>query len=263
MFEVDIDLIDFIAERWESKKMGTLEEFDKAMEAYFALEPFTVSENIWEKGSGISNRSLFIMRTATQFYLSKAFESMKIDLSDPNVMEVLEDGNIGTPGRIAKIWTGASNNDDTELLGGRFAKPVRLAKFPNENKNPKPIIKVIDLNAVCSHHFLPFSSKLKENSKVVVAYIPDEYVLGISKLPRVVRQLSQRGWLQEDLTKAIYDKISEVAGTKSVFVGLYDIVHTCEVTRGANSADGGFTSLEWGGDFKSSKLRQIVENAIR
>jgi len=246
-----------------------------AIEDYLNLKDFKINENVFEVNQTSTNQTStnqeiipdnvhYLMRLITQFYITKAFKAMKVDMNDPNVIEDLECGNIGTPGRISKVWCGANTNDDTELLGGRWAKEVRLASFPATTKEQgKPIIKMMDLNAVCSHHFLPFSSKLKSNSKIVVAYIPEDIVLGISKLPRVVRQLSQRGWLQEDLTYAIYDRISKSAQTKSVFVGLYNVVHTCEATRGANTSDGGFTSFEWGGKFEDPEMRKIVEQAIQ
>lgn len=262
-FSEESDLRKFVQERY-SEKYPEGRGLNAVIRDYIRLKDFKISENVFETDQDIDDDTHYVMRLVTQFYLAKAFGAMKVNMDDPNVMEEVSGGNIGTPGRIAKVWCGANTNDDTELLGGRWAKEVRLAAFPSKpSDKKKPIIKMMDLNAVCSHHFLPFSSKLKANSKIVVAYIPDEIVLGISKLPRVVRQLSQRGWLQEDLTFAIYDRIVKSAQTESVYVGLYNVVHTCEATRGANTADGGFTSLEWGGKFNDPEMRKVVENAIQ
>jgi len=119
------------------------------------------------------NEFHFILRMVTQFYLSKSFEAMKIDLSDPNVTEDLTTGNIGTPGRLAKMWCGADTHDDRELMGGRFHEPVRLAKFPNNVSNDyaiNPIIKEVDLMAVCSHHLAPFGTLVGPEAKVIISY---------------------------------------------------------------------------------------------
>ncbi|NPA87392.1 MAG: GTP cyclohydrolase I FolE, partial [Epsilonproteobacteria bacterium] len=107
--------------------------------------------------------------------------------------------------------------------------------------------------AVCSHHFAPFSTKFSHKAKVVIAYIPDKYVLGISKLQRVVRYIAQRGWLQEDLTRAIYNEISKTAQTKDVYVKLKNIKHSCEFLRGALSESEGFTTEYFGGKFRQNR----------
>jgi GTP cyclohydrolase I len=195
------------------------------------------------------------MRLIATEKLKEVFEALKIDNEDDNVKEEYEVGNIGTAGRIIKMWSGADTKDDRELMSGRFHKPVRLAKFPNEISEDydNPIIKEVDLTAVCSHHFAPFSTKFSDSSKVVIAYIPDKYVLGISKLQRVVRYIAQRGWLQEDLTRAIYKEISISAQTKDVYVKLKNIKHSCEFLRGALSESEGFTTEYFGGKFRTNK----------
>jgi len=207
-----------------------------------------------------------VLRLIATVKMESVFKTLLIDLNDPNVKENLKEGNLGTPGRIIKMWMGANTHDDRELMGGRFHTPVRLAKFPNEiseSEYKNPIIKEIDLTAVCSHHFAPFGTLVSNNpnAKVIVAYIPDKFVLGISKLQRVVRYISQRGWLQEDLTKAIYDEICKTAETNSVYVKLKNIEHSCEKYRGAMSQGDGFTTEYYGGDFRKNKsLLEMVRN---
>jgi GTP cyclohydrolase I len=107
----------------------------------------------------------------------------------------------------------------------------------------------------------PFSTKFSPNAKVIVSYIPDKYVLGISKLQRVVRYVAQRGWLQEDLTKAIYNEISKAAETKSVYVKMKHIIHSCSWLRGAVEDSDGFTTEYYGGKFRENKeLLKFVRN---
>jgi GTP cyclohydrolase I len=257
--EIDLtdELTEFLLRRYEGES-----PLNEALDAYLSLPVFNINENIYDK---IENTSLTynkdvhrIMRLITQFYLTKTFAAMKIDLEDPNVEEVLSDGNIGTPGRIAKMWVGANNKDDSEMMSGRWAKKPRMAAFPNTHKQRLPITKRVDLNAVCSHHAAIFSSFYRPDAYAVVSYIPDEKVLGISKLQRVVDWVARRGWLQEDLTQAIYNEISKVAETESVYVKLNNIVHSCERNRGAQSCDGAFTTEYYGGAFEDPELRKQV-----
>jgi len=254
----------FVKERFVKKYKSNL--FNTLWNIYKNLDDFKINENIFEKIPALmqlenKEELHFIIRTVTQFYATKMFQGMKVDLEDPNVMEELENGNIGTPGRISKMWCGAGTHDDRELMGGRFHEPVRMASFPNnisDNEIINPIVKEVDLMAVCSHHLAPFGTLVGPDAKVVISYIPDQYVLGISKLQRVVRYVAQRGWLQEDLTKAIYNEIVKVAETESVYVGLRNIEHTCEKYRGAMTQSQGFTTEYFGGKFKEDS--SIIEN---
>ncbi len=245
--------------------------FEEDWNKYINLKPFKINENIFDVLKDEPNaynfydeRVHFIIRNATQFRLTQAFEAMKIDMTDPNVRVVPEEGNIGTPGRIAKMYVGANLHDDSELLCGRWTYKPRIASFPEDEEGYTfvekgiPITKMLDLTAVCSHHLAPFSTDFKSEAYAIISYIPDEDMLGISKLPRLAQWIGSRGWLQEDLTKAIYNEVKEVAKTSNVYVKLYKIVHTCESIRGAKSKKGSFTTEAYGGAFKRKKLRDQV-----
>jgi len=238
------------------------DKYEDAYQEYQKLESFRANENV-EAVGGISAEAHFIMRQTVQFYIEKAFEAMRIDLNDPNVQTVQEEGNIGTPGRIAKVWTGFDTKDMTELGSGRWCKKPRLASFPNTNTDTNiPITKRVDLISNCSHHFISFNTVSRDDSYAVISYIPDTKVLGISKLQRLTDWVSRRFWLQEDLTKAIYDEISKAAETDSVFVKLVNITHGCEQLRGAQSSDGAFSSEMFGGKFTNPEIRKQVDRSI-
>lgn len=228
--------------------------FTKYFNEYKSIEDFKISENIWEKDSGISEEAHFIMRCIAEYHFINFFKAMKIDMNDPNVS-----GKKGTPYRVVKMYTGSGLEDDTELLCGRWSKPPRIASFPNTHKSKFPITKRIDVTAVCSHHTAPFSTKFREDAYAIVSYIPDKKVLGISKLQRVVDNIARRGHLQEELTQKIYEAVSKVAETDSVYVKLVNISHTCESLRGTQSADGAFTSEYYGGDYEDPELRKQVD----
>lgn len=247
---------EFIKERFDAQFPGS--DFKKYYDEYSSITPFAPNGNINDNGS-ISDEAHFIMRTTTQYYLTQAFRAMKIDLDDPNVSEDLSQGNIGTPGRIAKTWCSFDTHDDRELGGGRWAKRPRLASFPNTGNKTIPITKRIDLISNCSHHFIPFTTIAREDSYAIISYIPNENVLGISKLQRVADWVSQRFFLQEDLTKMLYDEVVKVAKTKSVYVGIFNAVHGCESMRGAKSNDGAFTSEYYGGAFEDIDVRNSVK----
>lgn len=233
--------------------------FNSNLKKFLEIKEFSPNGNVFE-GVSINDETHFIMRMSVQYHLTEAFKSMKIDLSDPNVSEDLNEGNIGTPGRIAKVWCGDGIHDDRELGSGRWSVKPRLARFPNTGNTTILITKRVDIISNCSHHFIPFTSIARPDSYAVISYIPDKHVLGISKLQRVTDWVSQRFFLQEDLTKMIYDEVAKVAETESVYVGLFNLVHGCESMRGAKSSDGAFTSEYYGGAFNDVEVRKQVKS---
>lgn len=232
--------------------------FNSAMSEYQTMPLFAPDGNVFDVLGSVSENAHYIMRLFTQFYLTQAFVAMRVDMNNPNVAEDLSVGNIGTPGRIAKVWCGSDLHDDRELGGGRWSVKPRIAMFPNESKMNLPITKRVALTSNCSHHFLPFGTLFRQDSFVVVSYVPDQFVLGISKLQRLVDWVSQRFFLQEDLTRKLYEELSNSLKTESVYVGIFNAQHTCESTRGSKSPDGAFTSEYYGGYFTKTKHREAI-----
>ncbi len=262
MGEEQKELYNFIAARYK----GDL-DLDIAFQAYLDLPEFKANENIFDIIDGTDtsfNDSIHhVMRLATQFYLTRTFQAMKFSMDDPNVAEVIEDGNIGTPGRLSKVFCGADTHDDTELGVGRWTPRPRIAAFPNVNTDTKiPITKRVDLVSNCSHHGIVFSTLTRDDSYAIISYIPDKFVLGISKLQRLTDWVARRYHLQEDLTLDIYNEIAEIAKTKSVYVKIVNAVHGCEFFRGAQSRDGSFSSEMYGGKFEDPEMRQQVDRSI-
>lgn len=273
MEQMDLAVYDFIKERYE-KKFGSINDLDENIRLYQSLPTFKANQNIHEITTNYDNRDSlqdaedefvkidssdfmtpnnelkpqihWIMRMATQYYLTQAFKAMKIDCSDPNIVE--QALGKGTPGRIAKMWCGADPEDTTELGSGRWNKEPFISVFPNEG-NHDIITKEVDLVANCSHHFLPFSSL--DGGKVIISYKPNEYVLGISKLQRYVTWASRRFWLQEDLTKYLGETIKRIANTEDVHIECIKLVHGCEKFRGANAKNGSLTTEYKSGCFKN------------
>lgn len=254
------DCLKWVEERYLKK----YNSFDMAVNGYCKLKKFAPDGNIWESGQAITEQEHYVMRLVTQYYLTQAFEAMLIDLDDENVKEDLSTGNIGTPGRVSKVWVGASFDDTVELGSGRWNQCPRIATFPNTNIGKSiPITKRVEVVSSCSHHFLPFSTQFREDSYAIVSYIPAKVVLGISKLDKVVSHVSRSFHLQENLTYNIYKKISEVAETDSVYVKLVNLAHTCSTLRSNGNSESAFSSEYYGGAFEDPELRKQVDRSVR
>ena len=221
---------------------------------YRALKAFRVNENIQESGQRISEEAHYVMRLHTTFYMGRVLDALRIDRSDPNVMEDMVSGNIGTAGRIAKMYTGAVPEDERELMSGRWNPEPRMATFPNNARTHEPVFVTTKLDAVCSHHFVRFGQDQADpGSVVVVGYVPRDKLGGISKINRFVNWCARRGWLQEDLTRYIGDKIMQVFETDSVYVGLFNLKHGCTAFRGACDINASTSTIYVTGDFESDR----------
>jgi len=103
----------------------------------------------------------------------------------------------------------------------------------------------------------------RDDSYAIISYIPEDKILGISKLQRIVDWVARRGHLQEGLTQMIYEEVSAAAETANVYVKLCNLVHTCESLRGSQSKDGTFTSEYYGGEFENFENRKEVQLSIK
>ena len=245
--EMDKDCLEFIRERIQHEFPYTNETFEKWVLRYELLDPFKISENV-----EVEPEVHFIMRMASEYYMLKVFDAMKIDMSDPNVMSDISTGNIGTPGRIIKSWVGKNNNDLNELLSARWCEEPRMATFPNDKQIKDPVFVTTKIDAVCSHHLIRFGDDGNNESSVVIGYIPELKLGGISKINRFVEWCSRRGWLQEDLTNYIGEKIKEVFETRSVYVRMFGMKHGCASYRGVKDRESSTSTTFISGEFKKN-----------
>lgn len=239
-------------ERRYYKEFGDLnsDDLQEAIKNYENLKTFKANENVYDKNDTCDDITHFVMRMATEYYLTKALEAQKIDMNDSNIGADESSGNIGTAGRIAKTWCGKNMDDENELGSGRWNKPPRIATFPNANGTNTPITKVVELTSNCSHHFLPFTTIF--GGKCLISYIPNpDFVIGISKLPRFINKfLGKRFWLQEDLTQEIGRYMAKIAKTEDIYVEISECIHTCERIRGAKDSEGSMTTVYKSGKFE-------------
>ena len=174
------------------------------------------------------------------------------------IMKILElpitESNKNTPLRVAKMWCNElfANRNDRHI--GELSDKMKL--FPNEYSSEMVIMRDIEFNSTCEHHWLPFSGK------VTVGYVPDKTVIGLSKIPRVIKYFSKRPQLQEQLTTQIGDYLCAILQPLALYVEV-ESTHQCVKCRGAESDcstitcyKGGSYKLEYYEDFKS-RMRGI------
>jgi len=209
--------------------------------------------------------NLFVkyIRAITHFMTLLVFNGMLVDLDDDNVS--ISNGSLGTPGRIAKMYVGKNAHDLTEPLSGRFANEPELVTFPAKNhEKGMPVTVTVTLNAVCSHHLVRFGNEFgNKNSMVIISYIPDKKVIGLSKINRWVDYIARRGWLQEDLTSYIGKKLMEKADTKDVYVALINMQHGCVSFRGKNDTSAYTTTEFYSGKYSDISFRRDILKTVK
>lgn len=134
-------------------------------------------------------------------------------------------GNAETPKRIAKMLTG-DVFESVNLPIGYLEQQMTL--FPCEGKPVDVCVKDIPFSSMCEHHWLPFMGT------VTVCYTPDKQIIGLSKIPRVVKFFSRKPQVQERLTKEIGDFLFETIKPLRISVEV-EALHTCVTCRGVRS----------------------------
>jgi len=126
---------------------------------------------------------------------------------------------VSTPKRVAKAWL-------KDLIIGSISDEPNITVFPNdENYDGLVIQSGIPIVSMCAHHNLAFTGY------ATVAYIPGDYVIGLSKLNRIVEWFARRPQMQESLTQQIHNYITEKMKCESVAVSIA-CKHTCCSHRG-------------------------------
>jgi GTP cyclohydrolase I len=123
-----------------------------------------------------------------------------------------------TPARVARMYA--------ELFCGLHADPGRhLKKVFTDEYDEMVLVRDISFNSMCEHHLLPFMGKAH------IGYLPRGKVTGLSKLARVVEEISHRPQVQERMTHQIADLINADLEPKGVIV-ILEAEHTCMTIRG-------------------------------
>jgi GTP cyclohydrolase I len=132
---------------------------------------------------------------------------------DPERSSLLE-----TPERVARMYA--------ELFAGLHSDPARhLQKCFEEQFDELVLVREISFNSLCEHHLLPFMGVAH------VGYLPNGRIAGLSKLARVVEEVSHRPQVQERMTEQVADLLDKELDAKGVVVVL-EATHTCMTIRG-------------------------------
>lgn len=156
--------------------------------------------------------------------------------------DTTRDGLLKTPERAAKAMqflTQGYDQDPVEILRGAMFK---------ESYNEMVIVKDIELYSLCEHHILPFFGK------VHIAYIPNGYIVGLSKLPRIVDVFARRLQVQERLTEQILDCINDTLKPQGVAV-VVEASHMCMMMRGVQKQNSITTTSGFRGQFEKIETR--------
>jgi len=152
------------------------------------------------------------------------------------------EGLLKTPERIAKAMQFITQGYGTD------AKAIlNSAKF-HEEISEMIVVKDIELYSMCEHHMLPFFGKAH------VAYIPNGWITGLSKIARVVDVYARRLQVQERLTTEILDAIKETLNPIGVAV-VIEANHLCMMMRGVQKQNSVTTTSAFDGEFMKNPTR--------
>ena len=164
--------------------------------------------------------------------------------------DVNREGLLRTPERIAKamqfLTKGYAQNPEEIISSAMF----------RENYRQMVIVKDIDFYSMCEHHMLPFFGKAH------VAYIPNKYITGLSKIARIVDVYARRLQIQERLTLQIKDCLQRVLNPLGVMV-VIEAQHMCMQMRGIEKQHSITTTSDFTGAFNELKTREEFISLIK
>ena len=193
----------------------------------------------------------------TEYYSEESTDSLKehykqilkLSKEDPS-----REGLVKTPERAAKAMQFLTHGY------GLDAREILKSALFKEDYSEMVIVKDIELYSLCEHHILPFFGKAH------VAYIPNGYVVGLSKIPRVIDVYSRRLQVQERLTHQILQAIDETLNPMGVAV-VIEAAHMCMMMRGVQKQNSVTTTSAFTGEFEKQETRfeflQLISANLR
>lgn len=182
------------------------------------------------------------------FELSDQEKMKRIEQYFTQIMQTLGlnlfDDSLGdTPKRVAKMYV-------QEIFGGLNPKTKpNISLFDNKyHYNRMLVEKNITLYSTCEHHFLPIIGK------VHVAYFPNEKVIGLSKINRLVEYYAQRPQVQERLTIQIAEGLKEALSTEDIAV-MIEADHLCVASRGIKDTQSATITDYFSGRFENDETK--------
>jgi GTP cyclohydrolase I len=162
---------------------------------------------------------------------------------DPN-----RPGLLDTPRRVARMYA--------EMFSGLRKDPAEHLKvaFP-EKYDEMVLVRDISFTSMCEHHLLPFSGLAH------IAYIPNGHVIGLSKLARIVEEISHRPQVQERMTHQIANLLEQELGAPGVAVVL-EAEHSCMSIRGVRKPGSRTVTSALRGQFKTNQSSRAEVMAL-
>ena len=201
-----------------------------ARTCWFDLPPRTIDPEDWERYCAA---------------VAEIFEAFGMELGTPGTRE--------TPDRFLRALF--------EATAGYDGEPKLQTTFPAEgdSRSEAPLGQVIEgpieFHCLCEHHALPFFGVAH------VAYVPDERIIGISKITRLVRLFARRFTVQERLGEQIADGLESLIAPLGVAVHL-EASHLCTQMRGVEEQSRTVTSF-WRGSYDDPELRREFLHEVR
>jgi len=168
-------------------------------------------------------------------HMGRIIEILGLDRSDPNL--------VGTPERVAKMYL--------ELFSGitEGAEPT-VTFFPNDERYTSMVMeKDIPFYSLCAHHFVPFYGHAH------IAYVPNDKIVGLSKMPRILEFYARRPQLQERLTEQVATYLARKLDPQGVMV-VVEARHLCVEMRGVKKAGAQTVTSAIRGIFHNKPVRE-------
>ncbi|MEO7961802.1 MAG: GTP cyclohydrolase I FolE [Ginsengibacter sp.] len=181
----------------------------------------------------------------TQGLIKNYAETLRLLGEDPE-----REGLLKTPERLAKAM-----QFSTQGYGMDAKAILNSAKF-HEEISEMIVVKDIELYSMCEHHMLPFFGRAH------IAYIPNGWITGLSKLARVVDVFSKRLQVQERLTTQILEAIKEALDPLGVAV-VIEAAHLCMMMRGVQKQNSVTTTSAFFGEFEKQTTRNEFISLIQ
>jgi GTP cyclohydrolase I len=197
------------------------DHFSYSTETPLRQDAFEITDN--EKIAGITHHFKQIMNI------------LGMDLNDESLKE--------TPQRVAKMYV----KEVFRGLNPVYKPEVKL--FPNKYQYHQMLVeKDITIYSYCEHHLVPIIGKAH------IAYIPEDYVAGLSKLNRIARYFAQRPQVQERLTIQIGKELVNALKTKNVAV-VIEADHLCVASRGVKDVNSSTVTSFYSGSFQDESVK--------
>jgi GTP cyclohydrolase IA len=155
-----------------------------------------------------------------------------------------------TPKRVEAAWS--------ELTAGYQQRPEEILSttFEGEDYDEMVVVKNIEFHSMCEHHMMPFIGKAH------VAYLPEDRVVGLSKIPRLVHCFARRLQIQERLTGEISSTLHSILKTKGVGV-VIEASHLCLSCRGIKQQGSTMITSSLLGVFRKPEVRAEFLSLVR